>query len=166
MSEDVSELTAKIDARLKSSQGDCMEYRPVVVHNGRRSKCWIRYSVQRDGAAPPANQIRHPDVVVHRNSYDSILFLAPLSFASQQPKAACFAVQLPKSASRISDRNKYFFDVLKRRPEFGDRGNKKHLDAFLFEQENIDIAQEEKERREAEEKARREEEDRVYEGRV
>jgi hypothetical protein len=45
MSEDVSELTAKIDARQKSSQGDFMEYRLVVVHNGRRSKCWIRYSM-------------------------------------------------------------------------------------------------------------------------
>jgi hypothetical protein len=41
----VGELTAKIDARQKSSQGDFMEYRLLLLHNGRRSKRWIRYSV-------------------------------------------------------------------------------------------------------------------------
>jgi hypothetical protein len=61
---------------------------------------------------------------------------------------------------RQSDLNTYFAGVVKRRPEFGDRANRKHLDTFLFEQEKIDIAQEENERRKAEEKTRIEEEGR------
>ena len=106
MSEDLTELTAKIDARQKNPQDTFMEYRLVVVHDGRRSKCWVRYSVMEQlhqRIKSDTRGLTFPrKLFCTEKAYDSIPLLPLLSFASRQPKATFFAIQLPISVSLIS----------------------------------------------------------------
>jgi hypothetical protein len=101
-----------------------MEYRLFLVHNGRRSKRWIRYSVMEQ---------LHQRI---KSDTRGLTFPRKISCCAQKqpvfysrPNAPPFRLSIAKGNlfccagpdKRQSGLNKYFVDVVKRRPKFGIR---------------------------------------------